>query len=81
MYKLLVMICIERDKNIVKIVFDHTNTLKSFKKLIASIKNILDNENKIIQDLLDNGKIDIIKQKLSSILKEKEINNYQLIMI
>lgn len=45
MYKLLVMICIERDKNIVKIVFDHTNTLKSFKKLITSIKNILDNEN------------------------------------
>lgn len=45
MYKLLVMICIERDKKPIKISFDHANTLKSFKKLIVSIKNILDSEN------------------------------------
>ncbi len=45
MYELLVLICIERDRQVVKIAFDHANTLKSFKEIINSIKNVLDNEN------------------------------------
>lgn len=45
MYELLVLICIERDKQVVKVAFDHINTLDAFKKIIEAIKNILDNEN------------------------------------